>query len=292
MAQRKPEWLRVKIRGGENTGTVQEILRKHSLNTVCREANCPNRAECFSKRTATFMILGRNCTRNCTFCNVTKEKPEVIDKNEPFNVAQAVDKLNLKHTVITSVTRDDIEDGGAGHFAEVVEQIKKLGKAITIEVLIPDFKGDEAALKKVVSSKPDIINHNIETAASLYSNVRPMAVYQRSLDLLNNVKKMDNSILTKSGFMVGLGETEEDVINILKDLRKVNCDIVTIGQYLAPSSKHHPVIEYIHPDIFKKYEEIALDMGFEFVFSAPLVRSSYNAERVFTKKHNKDLNII
>lgn len=284
MVQRKPEWLRVKIRGGENTGTVQEILKKHSLNTVCREANCPNRGECYSKRTATFMILGKNCTRNCRFCNVTKEKPEVVDKNEPYNVAQAVDKLGLKHAVITSVTRDDIEDGGAGHFAEVIEEIRKLNKSVTIEVLIPDFKGDKKALKKVVDSKPDIINHNVETAASLYSEVRPMAVYERSLELLSNVKEMDNSILTKSGFMVGLGEKEEDVVGILRDLKKVECDIVTIGQYLAPSSKHHPVIEYIHPDIFKKYEEIALDIGFKHVFSAPLVRSSYNAEKVFAER--------
>lgn len=281
MVQRRPEWLRVKIRGGENTGTVQEILEKHSLNTVCREANCPNQGECFDKGTATFMILGRNCTRNCTFCNVTKEKPELVDKDEPFNVAQAVDKLNLKHTVITSVTRDDLQDGGADHFAQVVEEIRKLNKVITIEVLIPDFKGKESSLKRVVEAKPDIINHNVETAPSLYSGVRPMAVYDRSLELLANVKKMDDSILTKSGFMVGLGETENDVVQILKDLRKVNCDIITIGQYLAPSSKHHPVIEYIHPDIFKKYEEIARDMGFKYVSSAPLVRSSYHAEKVF-----------
>lgn len=284
MLQRKPEWLRVKIRGGENTGTVHEILKQHSLNTVCREANCPNRGECFSKRTATFMILGRNCTRNCTFCNVTKEKPELVDKNEPFNVAQAVHKLELKHAVITSVTRDDLQDGGAEHFAKVVEEIRKLNKAVTIELLIPDFKGDESALELVVESKPDIINHNVETAPSLYSGVRPMAVYERSLELLVNVKKLDSSILTKSGFMVGLGETEEDVVGILKDLKEIDCDIVTIGQYLAPSSKHHPVIEYIHPDIFKKYEEIALSMGFKHVFSAPLVRSSYFAEKVFIEK--------
>lgn len=281
MYKRKPEWLRVKIKGGESSDKVHKVLKELSLNTVCREANCPNRCECFSKRTATFMVLGRNCTRNCTFCNVTKEKPEIVDEKEPFNVAQAVSRLDLKHAVITSVTRDDIPDGGASHFAKIVEEIRKLNKKITIEVLIPDFRGDEEALKKVVDSKPDVINHNVETAPSLYKEVRPMAVYERSLELLSRVKKMDKSILTKSGFMLGLGETEEDIISILKDLKQIDCDIITIGQYLAPSSKHHPVVEYIHPDTFKKYEEIALDMGFKYVSSGPLVRSSYYAEKVF-----------
>ncbi len=281
MYERKPEWLRVRIRGGEMSGSVHEVLKKYSLNTVCTEANCPNRMECYNKRTATFMILGKNCTRNCTFCNVTKKEPEVVDVNEPVNVAKAVEKLNLKHTVITSVTRDDLKDGGSAHFAEVIKEIRKLNKGITIEVLIPDFNGDEQALKNVVVAKPDVINHNVETAPSLYKKVRPMAIYKRSLELLANVKVMDNSILTKSGFMLGLGETEEDVIGILKDLRDVKCDIVTIGQYLAPSSKHHPIIEYIHPDIFKKYETIGLEMGFKHVASAPLVRSSYHAEEVF-----------
>jgi lipoic acid synthetase len=281
MYERKPEWLRVRIRGGEMSGSVHEVLKKYSLNTVCTEANCPNRMECYNKRTATFMILGKNCTRNCTFCNVTKKEPEVVDVNEPVNVAKAVEKLNLKHTVITSVTRDDLKDGGSAHFAEVIKEIRKLNKGVTIEVLIPDFNGDEQALKNVVIAKPDVINHNVETAPSLYKKVRPMAIYKRSLELLANVKAMDNSILTKSGFMLGLGETEGDVIGILKDLRDVKCDIVTIGQYLAPSSKHHPIIEYIHPDIFKKYETIGLEMGFKHVASAPLVRSSYHAEEVF-----------
>lgn len=284
MHQRKPEWLRVKIRGGETSGNVnevEEILKKYSLNTVCREANCPNRMECFSNRTATFMILGKNCTRNCTFCNVTKEKPESVDSNEPYNIAKVVEKFNLKHTVITAVTRDDLSDGGAGHFAKVIEEIKKLNKSTTTEVLIPDFKGDEKALRKVINAKPDIINHNVETAAALYSKVRPMAVYERSLELLYRVKNENKSILTKSGFMLGLGETEDDVLGILKDLKEIDCDIVTIGQYLAPSPKHHPVIEYVHPDTFEKYGKVATDMGFKHVFSAPLVRSSYHAEKVF-----------
>ncbi|WML37052.1 lipoyl synthase [Clostridium sp. OS1-26] len=281
MYERKPEWLRVRIRGGEMSEDVHEVLKKYSLNTVCTEANCPNRMECYNKRTATFMILGKNCTRNCTFCNVTKKEPEAVDVNEPVHVAKAVEKLNLKHAVITSVTRDDLEDGGSAHFAEVIKEIRKLNKGVTIEVLIPDFNGDEQALKNVVVAKPDVINHNVETAPSLYKKVRPMAIYKRSLELLANVKNIDNSILTKSGFMLGLGETEEDVIGILKDLRDVKCDIVTIGQYLAPSSKHHPIIEYVHPDIFKKYETIGLEMGFKHVASAPLVRSSYHAEEVF-----------
>ncbi|MFC0905396.1 lipoyl synthase [Clostridium sp. MT-14] len=278
MQGRKPDWLKVKIRGGEFSGEVKGVLKKYSLNTVCREANCPNRMECFNKRTATFMILGKNCTRNCTFCNVTKAKPENVDEKEPANVAQAVDKLDLRHAVITSVTRDDLEDGGASHFARVIEEIKRLKKSITIEVLIPDFKGDRASLKKVVNAKPDVINHNVETAPRLYSEVRPMAVYERSLELLNRVKIMDSSILTKSGFMLGLGERREDIIQVLKDLREVNCDIVTIGQYLAPSLKHHPVVEYVHPRVFDEYKKIGLKLGFKYVASSPLVRSSYHAE--------------
>ncbi|UZQ51204.1 lipoyl synthase [Clostridium kluyveri] len=280
MYKRKPKWLKIKIRAGQVSRDVKEILKNDSLNTVCSEANCPNRMECFNKSRATFMILGKNCTRNCTFCNVTKGRPEKVDKKEPFNVAQAVDKLNLKHAVITSVTRDDLEDGGASHFASVVEEIRKLNKNITVEVLIPDFKGSETALKKVVDSKPNVINHNVETTPALYEEVRPMAVYKRSLELLKRVKIMGNSILTKSGFMLGLGEKEEDIIKVLKDLRKVDCDIVTIGQYLSPSSKHHAVVEYVHPDVFKKYKEIALDLGFKFVSSAPLVRSSYHADEM------------
>ncbi|MCI1944246.1 lipoyl synthase [Clostridium luticellarii] len=278
MQIRKPDWLKVKIRGGEISGEVKDILKRYSLNTVCREANCPNRMECFSSRTATFMILGKNCTRNCTFCNVTKAGPEQVDESEPFNVAQAVDKLELKHAVITSVTRDDLEDGGASHFARVVGEIKKLKKNVTIEVLIPDFRGDKISLKKVVDARPDVINHNVETTPRLYKEVRPMAVYSRSLELLDRVKIMDSSILTKSGFMLGLGEKREDVIQVMEDLRTVNCDILTIGQYLAPSLKHHPVVEYVHPRIFEEYREIGLKLGFKYVASSPLVRSSYHAE--------------
>ena len=280
MESRKPEWLNIKLRGNREINNVNNLVKGLSLNTVCEEANCPNLMECFSKRTATFMILGSNCTRNCTFCNVTTGKPEVVDLEEPLKVANAVKELGLKYVVITSVTRDDLPDGGAEHFAKVIESIKELNESIIVEVLIPDFKGDKTALSKVVESKPEVINHNVETIPKLYSSVRPMAIYERSLKLLENVKSMDKNILTKSGIMVGLGEKEEEVIDLFKDLRKVDCDILTIGQYLAPSKKHHPVVEYIHPDIFENYKNKALKMGFKFVASGPLVRSSYHADRV------------
>jgi lipoic acid synthetase len=280
MEMRKPDWLKVKIRSGLEANTVNGILERLSLHTVCQEANCPNLMECFSKKTATFMILGSQCTRNCRFCNVTKGKPEPVDEKEPINVANAVKELGLKYVVITSVTRDDLNDGGAGHFAKVVENIKDINKDTIVEVLIPDFKGDELALEKVVKAKPEVINHNVETVPRLYSSVRPMAIYERSLKLLENVKKMDKDILTKSGIMLGLGEKEEEVIDLMKDLLEVDCDMLTIGQYLAPSKKHHPVIEYVHPDQFEKYKEIGMDLGFKFVASSPLVRSSYHAEEV------------
>ncbi|NMB26983.1 MAG: lipoyl synthase [Tissierellia bacterium] len=280
MRIRKPDWLKVKIPNGAESNAVNEILNRLSLNTVCKEANCPNIMECFSKKTATFMILGSQCTRNCKFCNVTKGKPELVDEEEPINVANAVNELGLKYVVITSVTRDDLKDGGAGHFVRVIESIKDMNNDTIVEVLIPDFKGDEMALQKVVKAKPEVINHNVETIPRLYSTVRPMAIYERSLKLLENVKKMDKDILTKSGIMLGLGEKEEEVIELMKDLLKVDCDMLTIGQYLAPSKNHHPVIEYIHPDQFKRYEEIGMELGFKFVASSPLVRSSYHAAEV------------
>ena len=283
-SERKPEWLRRKIQFGHVSNEVYNIIDELSLNTVCKEANCPNKMECFNRSTATFMILGKVCTRNCTFCNVTKGEPETVDHEEPRKVAEAVARLKLKHAVITSVTRDDLPDGGAGHFAEVVKEIQKLNQAITIEVLIPDFDGDEAALEKVIAAKPDIVNHNIETVPELYGKVRPMAIYERSLNLLRAVKDKDHKILTKSGIMLGLGESEESIIKVMKDLRAVGCDIITIGQYLAPSINHHPVIEYIHPDMFLKYKQIGEELGFKNVVSAPLVRSSYHADEVFSDK--------
>lgn len=279
---KKPDWLKVRLHALENSGNISSILDKYDLNTVCNEAGCPNKGECFNNGTATFMILGKNCTRNCRFCKVTKAAPEELNKMEPENIAKAIREMNLKHTVITSVTRDDLLDGGAEHFANTILEIKKLCLKVTIEVLIPDFKGDYEALKKVVDAKPDIINHNVETIPSLYNSVRPMAVFERSIQLLRRVKEIDSSIFTKSGFMLGLGEKEEQVIELLKILRSVNCDIITIGQYLQPSKEHYDVVEYVHPDKFKKYEKIANEMAFKYVASAPLVRSSYHAEDEFS----------
>ncbi|HDK7166427.1 TPA: lipoyl synthase [Clostridium botulinum] len=277
MYKRKPEWLKIKFQFGDSTKKINALKRSLGLNTVCDEANCPNRLECHNKGTATFMILGSVCTRNCRFCNVKTGKAQCVDKEEPLHVAQAVKELGLKHAVITSVTRDDLEDGGASQFAEVIGAIRKLTPNTTIEVLIPDLKGNWEALKVILDEKPEILNHNIETISGLYKKVRPEAIYTRSLELLRKVKEIDKSILTKSGFMVGLGEKEEEVIELLKDLRKYQCDIVTIGQYLQPSKEHIELAEYVHPEVFKKYKKIGLDMGFKYIASSPLVRSSYNA---------------
>lgn len=281
---RKPEWLKIKVQDNTDKRLVEEMLGRLGLNTVCEEANCPNRMECFSRKTATFMILGRRCTRNCTFCNVEKNLPDTVDSKEPEHVAQAVKELGLRHVVITSVTRDDLPDGGAGHFAKVISEIKKEKLDVTIEVLIPDFKGDPDALKKVVDAGPDILNHNVETVPRLYPEVRPMAVYKRSLELLGRVKSLSGKIYTKSGIMLGLGETEEEVLQVFDDLRKEGCDFLTIGQYLAPSKLHHPVVEYIHPETFQKYENSAREAGFRHVASGPFVRSSYHAEQALEQK--------
>ncbi|MBU3128301.1 lipoyl synthase [Clostridium tagluense] len=277
MYKRKPEWLKIKLQSNDNTKKVNVIKRTLNLNTVCDEANCPNKLECHSKGTATFMILGRVCTRNCGFCNVKTGKGEYVDIGEPIRVAQAVKQLELKHAVITSVTRDDLEDGGASQFAAVIREIRKITPDTTIEVLIPDLKGNWEALKVILDEKPEILNHNIETISNLYKRVKPQGIYTRSLELLRKVKEIDRSIFTKSGFMVGLGEKEEEVIELLKDLREYQCDIVTIGQYLQPSKDHIELVEYVHPDMFKKYKDIGMRMGFRYIASSPLVRSSYNA---------------
>ena len=280
MEKRKPEWLKIKFQDPKHINKVERLLKGLSLHTVCEEATCPNRMECFNKGTATFMILGSICTRNCRFCDVIKGKPETIDPLEPENLAKATKELKLRHVVITSVTRDDLTDGGADQFVKCIEKVREYNKGTSIEVLIPDLRGNEEALAKIVAAAPEIIKHNVETVPSLYKNVRPMADYQQSLKVLTDVKKMNPKIFTKSGIMVGLGEKEEGVVRLFADLREVGCDFLTVGQYLQPSKKHHPVIEYIHPDIFKDYEKVAYELGFKYVASGPFVRSSYNAEQI------------
>lgn len=281
----KPEWLKVKSGDAKRNREVEEITSGLKLNTVCREADCPNRGECFGRRTATFMILGKQCTRNCAFCCVSKGIPDEPDREEPVNIAKAVKKLDLKYAVITSVTRDDLPDGGSSHFAKVIYSIKEQIPCNTprIEVLIPDFMGDDKALSKVVSAKPDVINHNLETVQRLYEQVRPQANYDRSLTLLERVKEMDPNIFTKSGIMVGFGETPQEVEKVFSDLRKINCDFITIGQYLPPSKTHPSPAEYITPGQFEEYEKKAYAQGFYYVASGPLVRSSYMAHEAFER---------
>lgn len=276
----KPEWLKVKLQGGKETQKVKVLLSELSLNTVCQEANCPNRMECYNKGTATFMILGRNCTRNCTFCNVTREIPDPIDLEEPEKVAEAVERLGLKHAVITSVTRDDLADQGAGHFAAVVNAIRKRTPNVVIELLIPDLQGREDLLDIVLESEPDLLNHNVETVPELYATVRPMANFERSLSVLAYAKAKKPLLKTKSGIMLGLGETDEQIEAALKALRAVDCDILTLGQYLQPSVAHIDVAEYVHPDKFEALKVLALSLGFKSVASAPLVRSSYHADEM------------
>ncbi len=275
----KPDWLKIKVQDGPDRRQVAKLIRHLSLHTVCDEAHCPNRMECFSRKTATFMILGRICSRNCTFCNVTGGVPEPVDPQEPQRVALAIQELGLTYAVITSVTRDDLPDGGADHFAAVIRAIKNLDQPVKVEVLIPDFSGDPEALRKVVEAGPEVINHNVETVQRLYPAVRPLAVYARSLELLGRVKELDDRMLTKSGLMVGLGERKDEVIRVFQDLRTQGCDQLTVGQYLAPSKRHYPVVEYVPPRVFEEYRKIALDLGFRYVASGPLVRSSYLADK-------------
>ena len=278
---RLPEWFKTAKPDAKAYKGMEKLIRNKSLHTVCHEANCPNKGKCFKDKSVTFMILGKNCTRNCSFCNVTYESPEMIDEKEPENIADAVLELGLKHIVITSVTRDDLEDGGASHFANVIRAIKNKDEKVNVEVLIPDLKADENSLNKVVDALPEVIGHNIETVPRLYSEVRPDADYQRSLKVLKLVKEMNQNIYTKSGLMVGLGETEEEVKAVMRDLRANNCDILTIGQYLRPSNSHIEIKEYIHPDLFKTYENYAKEIGFKAVAAGPFVRSSFNALETF-----------
>jgi len=260
---------------------LKVILRKLNLSTVCEEALCPNIGECFSRGTATFMIMGDICTRRCSYCNVATGKPQKLDEKEPENIALAVKKLKLKYVVITSVNRDDLEDGGASHFRDVINKVREINPNVKIEVLIPDFKFNWEYLKIVVDAKPDVINHNIETVPSLYKKIRHLGDYEKSLILLKKVKQFDSNILTKSGLMVGLGENKEEVIEVMKDLREVKCDIITIGQYLQPSINHRPVSKFYSEEEFKEFEKIGYSLGFKSVYSGQLVRSSYNANEVF-----------
>ncbi|UUV17296.1 lipoyl synthase [Fusobacteria bacterium ZRK30] len=277
----KPEWLKINLGSVKGFQNIENILKELNLKTVCKEANCPNRAECYSSGTATFLIMGGICTRKCKFCNVKDGSPKSLDIDEPKHIAEAVKKLKLNYVVITSVTRDDLADGGAGHFSEVIKEIRKIDKDVRIEILIPDLKGSEDSLKIVLKAMPEVLNHNIETIPRLYELVRPEAEYNRSLEILKMSKAIDPKIKTKSGIMLGLGETREEVIEVFKDLRKNSCDLLTIGQYLRPSAEHYPMSEYVTPEEFEWYKQKAEEMGFEGVASGPLVRSSYKAWQLY-----------
>ncbi|MCK5656041.1 MAG: lipoyl synthase [Candidatus Aureabacteria bacterium] len=277
---RLPWWLVKKIPRTQNAFTTREILKSHKLRTVCESARCPNMWECFSRKRATFMILGNVCTRNCLFCSVKHGSPEGVDRQEPLRIADAVKKLELKHVVITSVTRDDLCDGGAGHFAAVIKQIRENCPDVVIEVLTPDFKGKSGSLDKILEVNPDIFNHNLETVSRLHRKIKPQADYLTSLKVLKYVKKCDHTVYTKSGIMVGLGENFEEVENIFDDLKEHGCDILTVGQYLRPSESNLEVKEYILPEQFKRFEELARLKGFKYVQAGPFVRSSYNADRL------------
>jgi len=279
----KPEWLRRRFSFKSSVSEVNDLLVDLNLNTVCQEAHCPNQLECFGSHTATFMILGDHCTRNCTFCAVAYGSQEPPDPDEPKRVAEAVSRLGLKYVVLTSVTRDDLPDGGAAQFASTIKSIREIGNKITVEVLVPDFQGSARALATVVAAEPAVLNHNLETVPRLYPAVRPQADYERSLQLLAEVKRLNPGTVSKSGFMVGLGEKREEVGSLMRDLRKVGCDLVTIGQYLRPSKDHHPVVEYVPPNIFQTYELEARSLGFLGVASGPYVRSSYQAESLYKK---------
>jgi len=281
--KKKPKWIRTKIIDTQNFFKTKEIVNQKKLNTVCQEANCPNIAECWSKKHATFMIMGDICTRACSFCNVKTGKPSFLDPLEPFKIAQATKELNLKHVVITSVDRDDLHDGGASHFSNVILETKKINKNTTVEVLTPDFLRKGEAFKKVVDAEPDVFNHNIETVPGLYREIRPGSRYFASVNLLKTVKEINKKIFTKSGIMLGLGETKDEVIQVMDDLLSANVDFLTIGQYLQPTIKHHPLQRYVHPDEFKELKELALSKGFLIVASSPLTRSSYHADEDFYK---------
>ena len=281
--KRKPSWIKSKLINSKEFFKTKSLINKSKLVTVCQEANCPNIPECWSKRHATFMIMGDTCTRACSFCDVSTGKPQPLDPFEPYKISNAVKKLNLNHVVITSVDRDDLPDGGSNHFHDVILATKKINPNTSIEVLTPDFLRKGEAYKKVIEANPDVFNHNIETVPGLYKQIRPGARYFASLELLKKSKKMNKNIFTKSGIMVGLGEKKDEIIQVMDDLISANVDFLTIGQYLQPSSKHHPLERYYHPDEFKELGEIAKSKGFLLVSSTPLTRSSYHADEDFRK---------
>ena len=281
--KKKPEWIRSKIVNSQVFFQTKQVVNKNNLVTVCQEANCPNITECWSKKHATFMIMGDTCTRACAFCDVKTGKPKDLDIFEPAKISTAVKSLNLKHVVITSVDRDDLDDGGSEHFYNVVKATREKNPTTSIEVLTPDFLRKGEAYKKILEADLDVFNHNIETVPRLYAKVRPGARYFASLELLKNAKAFNKKVFTKSGIMVGLGETKEEVAQVMDDLRSAEVDFITIGQYLQPSTKHHPLERYYHPDEFKEFENIAKTKGFLLVSSSPLTRSSYHADEDFRK---------
>ncbi len=276
--RRRPPWIRVRAPESESYHWLKRLMRSKTLHTVCEEAHCPNIGECWGHRTATFLVLGDTCTRNCHFCDVKTGKPGPLDPDEPEHVAQAVQAMDLKHAVITSVDRDDLPDGGASVFAAIIRRIRELQPGCTVEVLIPDFRGEVEPLKTVMDARPEILNHNVETAPRLFKTIQPQCRYDWSLDVLRNAKQIWPEAVTKSGIMVGLGETVDEVLEVMRDLREVDVDILTVGQYLQPSREHAPIERYYEPEEFEMFEERGYEMGFRWVESAPLVRSSYNAE--------------
>ncbi|MFC1988718.1 lipoyl synthase [Chloroflexota bacterium] len=283
MKTRLPSWFKKSLPDPQLMATMKTLLGGLSLHTICESAVCPNIGECFSQKTATFLILGSVCTRNCTFCAVKKGEASFVDEEEPQHVQEAVERLGLRYVVITSVTRDDLPDGGASQFARTIRMLRENGKDLIVEVLIPDFLGCANALRTVVEAGPQVINHNVETVPHLYREVRPEADYRRSIELLLLAKRLNPEIITKSGIMLGLGETRDQVIGVMEDLREVNCDLLTIGQYLQPSQKHHPIVRFVPPSEFAEYTQIGKDMGFSKVTSAPLMRSSFQAAELYLK---------
>lgn len=279
MRERLPEFLKRPIIDTDKTRTVRKILKSNCLNTVCEGARCPNKNECYSNRTATFLIMGSVCTRNCRYCNISCQRPEPLDENEPLHVAQAVKDLGLKYAVITSVTRDDLPDGGANHFAKCINEIRKISPNTKIEILTPDFKGNEESLNTIIKAHPDVFNHNIETARDIFKTARPQGNYDTSLGVLKYVKE-NSDIKTKSGFMIGLGEDIEQIKQTITDLYSVNCDILTIGQYIQPSKEHLPVAKYYNPEEYEELKDIAKNIGIKYFQIGPLVRSSYNAAKL------------